>query len=297
MPIQKNIPIQKKPLLIGAHMSIKHGFGEAIQDGASIQCKAIQFFTKSNRQWYAKKIMQKDITLLNEALIKSHIDRKNVIVHASYLINLASSNNVTAKKSYDGLLEELERCAILNLPYLVLHPGAATESTTKEGIAQITFFLEEIMQKSSENVMVLLENMAGQGTVIGKNFQELALIINGLSMSSQKKVGICIDTCHLFAAGIPFDTQENYESTWQSFDKLIGRSKIKVIHLNDSKSAYGSHVDRHEHITKGKIPIKSFKMILNDPLFTNIPKILETPHASLSDHLMNIQQVEYLYNN
>lgn len=289
--------IKKKPLLIGAHMSIKGGFGGAIKDGASIGCKAIQFFTKSNRQWYAKKITQKDITFLNEALNSTRIDRNNIIVHASYLINLASANTLTVKKSYDSLIEELDRCQLLNLPYLVLHPGASTELSAKEGIAQITFFLEEIIQKNSSSTTVLLENMAGQGTVIGKNFEELALIINGLSKQTQEKVGVCIDTCHLFASGIPFDTQSHYQSTWKNFDKLIGCSKIKVIHLNDSKVPYNSHLDRHEHITKGKIPTESFKMLLNDPLFANIPKILETPHASLADHLMNIQKVEYLYNN
>lgn len=287
--------LKKSPLLIGAHISIKEGFGSAIEAGASIGCKAIQFFTKSNRQWYAKKITQKDIMLLDEALKETGIDRKNIIVHASYLINLASANKTTAKKSYNGLIEELERCALLNLPYLVLHPGASTGWSTQEGIAQMTLFLEEIIQKASDKTMILLENMAGQGSVIGKNFEELAYIINGLSKDAQKKIGVCIDTCHLFSSGISFDTCKTYDSMWKKFDKLIGISKIKVIHLNDSKSPFGSFIDRHEHITKGTIPISSFKLLLQDKQFANIPKILETPHTSLDDHLINIQKTQLLY--
>lgn len=286
---------EKSTFLIGAHMSIKGGFGQAIKDGAGIGCKAIQFFTKSNRQWYAKKITEKDSTLLNNALEETNISRKNVVVHASYLINLASGNKNTVRQSYAALLEELERCALLNLPYLVLHPGSATGIDAQDALAQITYNLEEAVKSTASSTMILLENMAGQGNVIGKSFEELAFIINGLSVDIQKKVGICIDTCHLFAAGISFATYSEYKKMCNTFDELIGLSKIKVIHLNDSKTAFGSHVDRHEHITKGTIPLDSFKLILQDELFVHVPKILETPYGSLEDHANNIQKVKLLY--
>lgn len=285
------------PLLIGAHISIKGGFDQAIKDGASIGCNAVQFFTKSNRQWYAKKITSKDIALLDEAIKETKIDRTHIIVHASYLINLASGNAVTAKKSYTALQEELDRCSLLKIPYLVLHPGSATGISAQAGITQIINSLEEILQHTRSSTMILLENMAGQGNVIGKTFEELATIINGLSTKIQKKVGICIDTCHLFASGMVFNTKDTYTKMWKIFDALIGCNKIKAIHLNDSKTAHNSHVDRHEHIKKGKIPVECFQLLLHDKKFKAIPKILETPHTSLTDHLLNLKTIQELYKN
>ncbi|HTM06707.1 MAG TPA: deoxyribonuclease IV [Patescibacteria group bacterium] len=288
--------IKKLPLLLGAHISIKGGFDKAIKGGASIGCNAIQFFTKSNRQWHARKITKEDIDLLDQAIEETNIERKHIFVHSSYLINLAAGNKIIAKQSYRALQEELERCTLLKIPYLILHPGSATGLTAQEGILQIINLLEEILRFTSSSTMILLENMAGQGNVVGKTFTEIASIINGLSSEAQEKIGVCIDTCHLFASGIAFDTEEVYQKTWKTFDTLIGCDKIKLFHLNDSKNEYNSHLDRHEHITKGKIPIKSFKLLLHDKQFENIPKILETPHTHLVDHALNIKTVLDLYN-
>jgi deoxyribonuclease-4 len=286
---------KKLPLLIGVHMSIKGGFDKAIKTGVSIGCNALQFFTKSNRQWYAKKITSKDITLLDQAIEETKMNRNHIVIHASYLINLASGNKIIAQKSYNALQEELNRCSLLKIPYLVLHPGSATGHTVQEGIAQIIDLLEKTLDLTESLTMILLENMAGQGNVIGKTFEELALILNGLSIKAQKKVGVCIDTCHLFASGMIFNTEETYKKVWNSFDALIGCNKIKIIHLNDSKTALNSRVDRHEHIAKGKIPIKSFTFLLHDKKFATVPKILETPHADLEDYMVNIKTVKNLY--
>ncbi|QQR53712.1 deoxyribonuclease IV [bacterium] len=275
-------------LCLGAHMSIKNGFWQAVKDGASIECQSIQFFSKSNRQWYAKKITQDEVTDFQNGLKGTKITLQSIMVHASYLINIASSNQEVFAKSKKALLIEIERCAQLGVPFLVLHPGSRLDFSIKQAIEQASNCLDEVIYESNAPVTILIENMAGQGSSIGSTFEELGMLFNLLSQTSKQKLGFCIDTCHLFAAGTDYHTTDAYENLWKTVMQHIPLDHIKAFHINDSKTKCGSHVDRHEHIGHGLIPLRSFQLLLQDKRFWHIPKILETPYASLDDHKKNI---------
>ncbi|MBD3273570.1 deoxyribonuclease IV [Candidatus Dependentiae bacterium] len=265
----------KKNILLGAHVSISKGFDKAIEEGEKIGCTAIQIFTKSNRSWFAKKISDEEIENFKESLKNSQI--KSVVAHASYLINLGSSKKEIEKKSIKSLETELERCEKLGIPILVLHPGAHLNQGEEKCIKQIAKNLDSILKKYSKT-KIALETTAGQGTNVGYKFEQIKKI---RSLCKQKnKIGACIDTCHIFSAGYNISTPESYKKTIKNFIKIIGLRNLKAIHLNDSKTDFGSRKDRHANIGKGKIPKKTFELIMNDKHFSKIPKILETPIKS-----------------
>ena len=276
---------KKQTLLIGAHMSISGGLEKAIKQGDSINCSVIQLFTKNNRQWHAKKLSADEIALFKKAAQESPI--KCIVAHASYLINIGSPKNDVAAKSATALRRELERCQELDIPYLVLHPGSHLGHDEQEALERIAHNLDAALEAAPGHTSILLETMAGQGSSVGHTFKQIATIIE-LSRH-KKRLGVCLDTCHVFAAGYDMSTKPNYEKMWQEFDGTIGINKLKVIHVNDSKKEVGSHVDRHEHIGKGKIGINGFKLLFNDERFFDIPKILETPKATLADDEKNIK--------
>ena len=282
----------RKKLLLGAHMSIEGGLHKAIERGIQVGCTTLQIFTKSNRQWHAKAIDSKEVEKFKEAVAASGINP--IVAHASYLINLASPEAATRKKSIAALKKELETCEQLEIPYLVLHPGSHVNQTTKEGIALISKGLDQALQESYSSTMIALETMAGQGSSLGSTFEELAEIYQ-LS-DHKKRLGFCLDTCHIFAAGYDFSNQKAYEVLLTEFDKILGLQQLKVIHLNDSKKELGSRVDRHEGIGKGKIGEKAFSLLCNDPRFFDIPKILETPKTTLAEDAYNIKVVKELLN-
>ncbi len=266
-----------KNLLIGAHLSIAGGFWQALVRAHSIGATCVQIFTKSNRQWAAKKIDDDDIKKFLS--YQKELDIKMVVAHASYLINLGSEKKEMQEKSIKAVADELQRCEKLGIPYLVLHPGSNPSQDISQTCLQIGHNLNKAFAISNtKHTMILLETMAGQGSTIGKTFENLAKIIKGVK--NKKHVGICIDTCHLFAAGYNFDDEKSYKQLWKKFDTIIGLSKIKVIHMNDSKKELGSHVDRHEHIGKGKIKTTAFKLIMNDKKFAKVAKIIETPKST-----------------
>jgi deoxyribonuclease-4 len=274
----------KKPLLLGAHISIEGGFDKAIIRGESIGCTAMQIFTKSNRQWFAKPIEKEASDLFKNTLQQSSI--QSVVAHAAYLINLGSSNADVVQKSTESLIEELQRCHLLNIPYLVLHPGsngAHNHDMYKQIIAQLDYALE----RTNSSTMIALETMAGQGSNSCYQFEQLARIYE--QSKHQNRLGICLDTCHIFAAGYDLRSEETYYKTWQQFDTILGINLLKVIHLNDSKKELGSRIDRHEHIAQGKLGSLSFKLLMNDPRFFDIPKILETPKDSLVQDWHNMR--------
>ncbi|MBI2344783.1 deoxyribonuclease IV [Candidatus Dependentiae bacterium] len=267
----------KKDILIGSHLSIAGGFWQALVRAHSIGATCVQIFTKSNRQWAAKKITDDDIKKFLS--IKRELNIKTIIAHASYLINLASSKKDVQEKSIKALVDEIDRCEKLEIPYLVLHPGSNSLEATSDACTLIADNLNKVISLSNpKRTMILLETMAGQGSTIGKKFEDLAKII-GL-IKNKKHIGICVDTCHIFAAGYKFDTEISYQALWKNFDEIIGIKRIKVIHMNDSKKELGCHIDRHEHIAKGKILPLAFKLIMNDKKFAKIAKILETPNSS-----------------
>ncbi len=276
--------MKQKKVLLGAHMSIAGDLSKALLEGASIGCTTIQIFTKSNRQWGAKQFTKEEIALFKKTQKETGIDP--VICHASYLINLASASTDTYHKSVAALKEEVDRCAQLDIPYLVLHPGSAVSNSQEKAEEQIIQGLNQVLKKET-TVTILLETMAGQGTSIGSTFEQLAHIRHGVT--HKHAVGFCADTCHLFAAGYDLSTPTHYHALWELFDKQLGLSHLKAIHLNNSKKELGSKVDRHEDIKTGKIPMKAFELLMNDERFFDVPKILETPKESLTDDERNIK--------
>lgn len=275
-------------LLLGAHMSIAGGFEKAIERGESIHCTAIQIFTKSNRQWHANPITQGQAELFKQRF--QHATIKTIVAHASYLINLASPDQATRQRSIRAAVDELERCATLGIPYLVVHPGAHIQAGIEKGLELIVESVEEILRLAQNNTVIVLENMAGQGSTTCFKFEHIAFILQKLK--HPKRLGVCFDTCHAFAAGYSFSTPLSYQAMWQEFDAIVGMQYLKVIHLNDSKKALGSQVDRHEDIGKGAIGIEAFKLIINDPRLFDVPKILETPNETLEGFAKNMQLIK-----
>jgi len=259
-------------VLLGAHISISGGVDLAPERGRALGCDTIQIFSKNQRQWIAKELDEDTIKKFKENLKAYNI--KKPVVHDSYLINLASKDPDTLRKSQEAFLDEAKRTAQLGIQYLVFHPGSNSDKAA--GIKLIAETLNKAIEKYPQ-VTFLLETTAGQGNYIGRTFEELAQIIE--LVEKKEHVGICFDTAHVFESGYDISTEEGYYKTLEEFDKIIGLAKIKCFHLNDSKTPLGSNVDRHEHIGKGMIGLTGFKLLLNDKRFSDIPMILETPGA------------------
>lgn len=272
-------------------MSIAKGLHNALLAGESIGCTAIQLFTHSNRQWAIKPLSDNEIQLFNETRKKTAI--QEIVVHASYLINIGSPDVEIYNKSYNMLIQELKRCEQLSIPLLILHPGSHRNSTPEKSILQISLTLDKVLEQIPGKSMILLEIMAGQGSSIGSTFEELAAIRK--AAIHKNRIGFCFDTCHAFAAGYSFQTSSEYSHLLNTIDQIIGINHIKAFHLNDSQKPCSSHVDRHEHIGKGKLGLEPFRLILNDPRFALIPKILETPHnETLTDDIHNLATLRSL---
>lgn len=280
---------QQPSLLFGAHMSIAGHLSDAITRGESIACTAIQIFTKSNRQWHAKPLSPEEVIAFKKAWKQSSI--QSIIVHASYLINIGSGDDHLEEKSRNALEIEFARCAELGIPYLVMHPGSHTQTSEQACLERISKNIDLVLEKIPHGT-ILLETMAGQGSQVGYTFEQIAHIIK--QSTHKKRIGVCFDTCHAFAAGYDFSTEKTYHSMWQDFDKIIGIEKLKAIHVNDSQKECGSRVDRHADIGKGKIGLKAFELIFNDPKLFDVPKILETPRAELADYRKNMDTIEEL---
>jgi|TARA_B100000676_G_scaffold77239_1_gene76795 deoxyribonuclease-4 len=259
--------------ILGAHMSIAGGYYKAIQSGAQDGCDCVQIFTKNNNQWRAKEITEDDVERFQAKLDEHNIQQ--TLSHASYLINLGSPKDELWKKSIDAFIVELRRADQLGVPYVVVHPGSFTTSTEAEGISRIAEGLNEVHQQTRGiSSRCLLETTAGQGTNLGWKFEQLAEMLD--QCQDPDLVGICADTCHMFAAGYNLCEVASYHDTWEEFDKLIGLEKMKAFHLNDSKKEFGSRKDRHEHIGQGHMGLAPFRLLVNDPRFSNTPMYLET---------------------
>jgi deoxyribonuclease-4 len=255
-------------------MSMAGGYYRAVEAAHKAGCDCVQLFTKNNNQWRAKGITERDVELFREALNRHDIT--NPISHASYLLNLASPNDGLWSKSIDGLVVEVERADALGIPYVVFHPGAYTDSTETRGIRRIIRALNTVIRRTHRlDSYCLLETTAGQGTNLGWRFEHLGAIIDGIK--EPERVGVCLDTCHVFAAGYPLAATNDYRTTMRAFDENIGRDKLRAIHLNDSKIEFGSRVDRHQHIGEGHIGIDGFAHLMNDRHMAKIPMYLETP--------------------
>ncbi len=218
---------------------------------------------------------------------------KPVLAHDSYLINLASPDNRLYKKSLNAFIEEMERADFLGIPYLVLHPGSHKGSGAEEGIQRVARALNQAIDRVGPSVTILLENTSGQGNCLGHRFEHLAAILERID--DGERIGVCLDTCHLFAAGYDIRKEKDYRSTLREFDRLIGIKTIKAFHINDSRKDMGSRVDRHCHIGHGFIGLEAFRCLVNDRRFRRIPKILETPKGpDLREDRMNLATLRSL---
>jgi deoxyribonuclease-4 len=254
-------------------MSIAGGYYKSIDSGAAAGCQCVQLFTKNNNQWRAKDITDEDVDRFQTQLTTHGI--KHTLSHASYLINMASPKDELWNKSVDAFVIELQRAELLGVPYVVVHPGSYTTSTSAEGIQRIAVALDEVHSRLPEmTTKCLLETTAGQGSNLGWQLEQLAEMLQ--QCQSSQRVGICVDTCHMFAAGYDLRDESIYAQTWEQFDQLIGLERLLAFHLNDSKRELGSRKDRHEHIGAGEMGLEPFRLLLNDPRFANIPMYLET---------------------
>jgi deoxyribonuclease IV len=257
--------------LIGAHLSTKGGLHTAFERAAAIDASAIALFAKNSSQWKGKALAAEDFTLFAE---KRTI--VPILTHASYLINLATTNEEFHCKSIDAMVDELDRAERLRIHAVVLHPGAHLGAGVDAGVEQIARSLDQIHETLPDHrVVTLLETAAGQGSCLGCTFEELGRI-RGL-VDDKRRVGICIDTCHVFAAGYEIRTGEGYERMIDEVEGHVGLENVGAFHLNDSKKGLGARVDRHEHIGEGAIGLEAFRLLLNDARFAGIPKLLETP--------------------
>jgi deoxyribonuclease-4 len=260
-------------LAFGAHVSAAGGVDKAFARGEEFAMEAIQVFTKNERQWKAKPLADDVVERWYSERARSGIDK--IVTHASYLINLASPKDDLRLKSILGFQEELERCEVLSIAGLVLHPGAHTGSGEEVGIATVADSLNRAHDYLPDlKVLTLLETTAGQGTTLGRTFEELAAIID--QVEAKERVGICLDTCHIFAAGYDIRTNEGYTETMRQFNEVLGIDRLKAIHLNDSKFPLASFRDRHDHIGEGEIGIEGFRNLVNDLRLAGIPGLLET---------------------
>jgi deoxyribonuclease-4 len=266
-------PLTPLPL-IGAHMSIAGGVDQALIRGRKLRCEAIQIFVKSNVQWRMPPLRRDEARRFGEARRESDIGI--VFAHSSYLINLASADPRVRKRSIASLEEEVRRSSALGLPFIVLHPGAHGGAGEREGIRKIAGGLDQALAAvPAGRVAILLETTAGQGTSIGGRFEQLAEIIAASSMPG--RLGICFDTCHVFAAGYNLRSRKGYARAIGEFDRAIGLPRIKAFHLNDCNGTLGSRLDRHTHIGKGKLGLGAFALLLNDRRFAGLPMVIETP--------------------
>jgi deoxyribonuclease-4 len=268
-------------------MSIAGGIHTAVERAMKVNCTALQLFVKNSNQWHAKPLSADDISTYKKLLAESRIGP--VVVHDSYLINLCAVDKAILQKSRLALKDELDRSEQIGAQYLNFHPGSHMGAGEKDGIKRIAESLNIVHEQTKGyRVKSVLESTAGQGTSIGYRFEQLREIIE--TVGDRERMGVCIDTCHVFAAGYDIGTEAGYEKTFKDFDQILGLDRLVAFHINDSKRELGSHVDRHEHIGKGKIGKLGFRLLMNDPRFQRIPKILETPKGpELKEDVMNLK--------
>ena len=262
---------------LGAHESIAGGLHRAFNRAQSVGCDTMQIFVKSNRSWAVKPLSEEDIARFKAQAEETNI--QPVVGHTSYLLNLGTPDEALWTKSRDTLIIELERCEALGIPYLVLHPGSHVGTGEEAGLARVAQALGEVHAATPGfHAQILLETTAGQGTNLGYCFEHLAWLME--HTPERERLGICLDTCHVFAAGYELRTLEGYTATMETFDRIIGLGQLKALHLNDSKMELGSRKDRHEHIGQGHIGLEGFRHVLNDARLAGLPGLLETPKSA-----------------
>lgn len=282
----------KTKLKLGAHLSIAGGIHKALVRAKKLECNTVQIFLKNNNRWFSKPLNQNDIELFKQKL-KSFLISP-LIAHSGYLANLASPIEINRERAIDNIIDDMIRVYMIGLDYLVIHPGASIDGDINQGLRRLSSSLLSIIN-SAPPVKILLETSAGSGTQICYRFDQIAKIIDLLD----NKIGVCIDTCHIFAAGYKINTELGFYYMIKEIEDTIGLSKINVIHLNDSKYRCGSRIDRHQHIGMGQIGLNSFELIINFPQISLLPFIIETPKEKNADgvdmDLINLSVIRSLY--
>ena len=259
---------------LGAHMSISGGIHLAPERGVNAGCGVIQVFTQNSNQWRGKPVSDSDASLFREKWLESGLNE--IVSHDIYLINMAAAPGEVRDKSLTAFREEMERCSRLGIKKIVMHPGAHLGEGEEIGIERICEGFNRLFPEVPDySGKVLLETTAGQGSNVGYRFEHLRAIIDGTAFP--ERFAVCYDTCHTFAAGYDITTPDGYGKTFAEFDRIIGLDRLNCFHMNDSKKGLNSRVDRHEHIGRGEMGLEGFRLLVNDPRFVEIPKILETP--------------------
>jgi len=264
---------------IGAHVSINGGVENAPKNAERIQAQAFAMFTRNQRRWVSKPLTDKNISKFMKNCMAAGYNSRYILPHDSYLINLGHPDKDDLDKSRTAFLDEMRRCEQLGLQYLNFHPGSHLNRIDPDHCLERIAESLNIVFDQTAGVTAVIENTAGQGTNLGYRFEHLARIID--NVEDKGRVGVCLDTCHTYSAGYDIKTHRAFEKTLQQFDSIVGISFLMAVHLNDSKKKFASRVDRHESIGKGSIGLDTFKFIMNDSRFENIPMILETPDSSI----------------
>ncbi len=277
--------------LLGCHVSVAGGVHRAFERGAALDCTAVQIFTRNQRQWQAPPLHTEQVDrFLKSAQEYTRI--RSVLAHGSYLVNLAADGGSARKiqLSTETLLDELNRCRMLGIPFLIVHPGSHGGDGEVSGVERVISRIESVLKRFDGNTALLIETTSGQGNGIGYRFEHVRDIIRGVHDS---RLGSCIDTCHIFSAGYDIRTGKSLWRTIRKFDRVVGLEYVSALHLNDSRGALGSRVDRHTHIGAGEIGVKPFSLIMRDRQFAPIPKIIETP-KNLEGQDMDVKNLDLL---
>jgi deoxyribonuclease IV len=274
---------------IGAHMRTSKGLGNALRMGKEIGCTAVQVFTSSPQTWHTPPITQEKILDFKKAQQETGITE--VVTHDSYLINLSAPDPAMREKSIKALTNELARSSQYGIKYVVSHIGAHVGLGMGHALLAAAEGMHEVLDNSPDDVTLLMETTAGQGSSLNSRFEEIAALLNELK--GHKRLGVCLDTCHVFVAGYDIRTEEGFTRTFAEFERLIGFDNLKAVHCNDSKKGLGSKIDRHEHIGKGEIGIKAFELLVNDRRFAKIPIVVETPESETM-HAENVKVLQGL---
>jgi deoxyribonuclease-4 len=272
--------------LLGAHMSIQGGVHRAIERGSEAGCDAIQLFTKSSNQWRARSLGEEEVGLFHRKRGEHGISE--AVAHDCYLINLASPDPALHARSAAAFAEEIERCDRIGLSALIAHPGAHMGAGPEAGFDRIASAIDAAFDRTPDSkTLVLLETTAGMGTSVGHRFEHLRAIIDRVKRSD--RMGVCVDTCHVFAAGYDISTEKGYHAVMEDLDRVVGLERVRAFHLNDSKKGLGCRLDRHEHIGAGALGVTAFWCLLNDRRFEGLPMVLETPKGEdLSEDRANL---------
>ncbi|MFQ3678216.1 MAG: deoxyribonuclease IV [Fimbriimonadaceae bacterium] len=277
------------PRYLGAHMPTAGGLDKAIRNGRAIGCDAVQVFTSSPQQWKAKPVTDEMVAAFRQALADTGIER--VVSHDSYLVNLCASDPDRREQSIVGLKAEIERCARYGIPEVVSHMGAHMEQGPEAGLKVVAESTRRVLDETPDSVTLLMETTAGQGSALNRSFEQIAWLLDALGGHS--RLAVCLDTCHVFAAGYDIRTDEAYAETFDAFGRIVGFDRLRIIHCNDSKKPLGSKVDRHAHIGEGEIGPRAFELLVNDPRFESVPILLETPEAP-EGHERNLRTLRSL---